>query len=120
VATARLSARCLLDLRFLEVDVLARDGIIFLKNELFGRRTRVFLRDVEESGSSRRQQLDLLSYGLGHGSRLGKMRRDVGDGGRTIRAKFPVSRCTKCHRARDQGAPKAAGIGVVKRQLSIR
>jgi hypothetical protein len=71
-------AACLLNLCFFELDVLARDGIIFLKNELFSRRARIFLRDVEESSSGRRQQLNLLSNGLSHGSRLvEKLRRNA-------------------------------------------
>jgi hypothetical protein len=45
----------LLDLRFFELDVLARDGIILLENKLFSRRARIFLRDVEESRAGRRQ-----------------------------------------------------------------
>jgi hypothetical protein len=50
VSSAILAAR-LLDLRFLELDVLACDGIVFFENKLLGRCARILLRDVEEPGS---------------------------------------------------------------------
>ena len=57
----------LLDLGFLELDVLARDRIIFLESEFLGLRAGVLLRDVEIAGVGGREQLDLERGGLGHG-----------------------------------------------------
>jgi hypothetical protein len=62
----------LLDLRFLELDVLARDRVVLLENQLFCRRARVLLRHVEEAGAGGRQELDLLRYGLSHGEEPSK------------------------------------------------
>jgi hypothetical protein len=59
--------KTLLDFRFLEIDVFANDGIVFLEGELLGLRPRVLRRHVKEAGVSRGQQLDLDIGGLGHG-----------------------------------------------------
>jgi hypothetical protein len=67
IAAALRARRGLLDFRFLELDVLARDGIVFLENKLFRRRAGVLFRDVEKASPGRRQQLDLLGNGLRHG-----------------------------------------------------
>ena len=56
----------LLNLRFLEVDVLARDRVVLLEREFLSRRARVLLRHIEEARSSTADQLDLLRCGLGH------------------------------------------------------
>src|SRR6185437_9852752 len=56
----------LLDLRFLEDDVLARDGIVFLQLELLGLGPRVLLGDVIESGLGRADELDEDGIGLRH------------------------------------------------------
>jgi hypothetical protein len=56
----------LLDLRFLELDVLAGDGIVFLESKLFGFGASVLLGDVEIAGVGGRQELDLERGGLGH------------------------------------------------------
>src|SRR5690606_15797295 len=58
----------LLNLRFLELDVLAHDGVIALEHKLLRRRARVLLRHVEKAGSSAREQLDFLGDLLGHWS----------------------------------------------------
>src|ERR1700735_936682 len=63
---AKLKVR-LLDLRFLELDVLARDRIIFLERKLVGLGAGVLLGDVEIAGVGGREQLDLERGGLGHG-----------------------------------------------------
>jgi len=55
-----------LDLGFLEFHVLLDHGVILFEHELFGAGARVLLSDVEEAGAGCRQQLDLLSDGLGH------------------------------------------------------
>ena len=51
--------KILLDLAFLELDVLAHDRIVLLENELLRLRARVLLRDVEEAGVGRRVEADL-------------------------------------------------------------
>src|SRR6185312_2561773 len=104
--------RRLLNFCFLELDVLTRDGIIFLENELFRRGPRIFLCDVEKSSASRGQQLDLLRNGLRHGGCLRRKSRQklFGDGGRNIRAKLYMSRWRQGRSAVDRGAPKAAGM----------
>ena len=60
------SAERLLDLRFLEVDVLASDRVVLLEAELIGGRSRVLLGDVEKSRACRAQELDFLRYRLCH------------------------------------------------------
>src|SRR5262245_48995656 len=60
--------RKLLDLRFLEGDVLARDGIVLLELELLGRGARVLLGHVVVAGVRRAHQLDQDRVGLGHRS----------------------------------------------------
>jgi len=54
----------LLDLRFLELDMLAHDGIIFLEAELLGLGPRILLRDVEETGVGRVTSLILTVVGF--------------------------------------------------------
>jgi hypothetical protein len=61
----------LLDLRFLELDVLARDGIVLLERQLIGFRPGVLFGDVEEASVSGRQELDFDGCGLGHNDLLG-------------------------------------------------
>ena len=56
----------LLDLRFLELDVLAYDRVILFENDLFSRRAGVLLRDIEETCAGGRQQFDLLGGRLSH------------------------------------------------------
>jgi hypothetical protein len=69
----------LLDLGFLEFDVLARDGIVFLEDELFRLGARVLLGHVEIARIRRGQELDLDHGGLGHRSfRLSEKRNRPG------------------------------------------
>jgi len=56
----------LLDLRFLELDVLARNRVVLGLCHLFRHRAAVLLRYVEEAGVSGRQKLDLDRRSLGH------------------------------------------------------
>jgi len=56
----------LLDLGFLEVHVLASDGVVLLEAELVGGRSRVLLGDVEETRARGAQELDFLRYRLCH------------------------------------------------------
>ena len=56
----------LLDLGFLERDVLAHDRIVFLHFHLAGVRARVLLRHVEIPGVRRGHEPDLDGVGLGH------------------------------------------------------
>ena len=57
----------LLDLGFLELDVLFGDRIVLLEHQFFGARTWVLLGDIEEACACSREELDLLGDGLGHG-----------------------------------------------------
>src|SRR5690349_11815779 len=56
----------LLDLRFLELDVLARHRVVLLQRQLLGHGPGVLLGDVEVAGVRRRVQADLDGGGLGH------------------------------------------------------
>ena len=57
----------LLDLCFLEDDVLTRLGVVFAKLELFRRRLGIFLCRIEIAGPRRALELDQYATGLGHG-----------------------------------------------------
>src|SRR5690606_21271225 len=57
----------LLDLGFLELDVLLGNRVVLGLGHLVGERTAVLLRHVEETGVSRRQQLDLDGRSFRHG-----------------------------------------------------
>src|SRR5689334_11539739 len=56
----------LLDLGFAEFDVLARDRVVLLLDQLFGHGARVLLGDVIEAGVGRRHELDLDGDRFGH------------------------------------------------------
>jgi hypothetical protein len=56
----------LLDLRFLELDVLARDRVVLLLDQLVGHGARVLLGDVIEAGIRRGNELDLDGDRFGH------------------------------------------------------
>ena len=58
---------CLLDFSFLELDMLAHDGVIFAERHLFRDVARIFLGHVEEARVSGAEQLDLDSGWLRHG-----------------------------------------------------
>src|SRR6185437_272404 len=62
----RPEAGALLDLRFLEDDVLASDRIVFLQLELLGLGSRVLLGDVIKPGVGRADELDENGIGLRH------------------------------------------------------
>jgi hypothetical protein len=57
----------LLDLGFLELDMLTHDRVIFAKRHLFGDVARVFLGHIEKTGVSGADQLDLDRGWLRHG-----------------------------------------------------
>ena len=57
----------LLDFGFLELDMLAHNGVIFAERHLFGDVARVFLGHVEEARVSGAEQLDLDRGWLRHG-----------------------------------------------------
>jgi hypothetical protein len=61
------AAAGLFDLGFLELDMLARDGIIFAKRQLFRLVARIFLGDIEKAGVSSADQFDFHSGWLRHG-----------------------------------------------------
>src|SRR5215471_13907527 len=65
--TASGDRKPLLDLGFLELDMLARHGVVFLDRHLLGHGARVLLRHVEIAGVGRRDELDLGRDGLSHG-----------------------------------------------------
>src|SRR4029077_1714523 len=56
----------LLDLRFLELDVLARDRVVLFLDQLVGHGARILLGDVIEAGVRRRNELDLDGDRFGH------------------------------------------------------
>lgn len=56
----------LFDLRFLELDMLAHNRVVFGFCHFFRHRAAVLLRYVEEAGVSGRQKLDLDRRSLGH------------------------------------------------------
>src|SRR3954466_12751328 len=58
----------LFDFRFLELDVLARDGIVFAEGHLLGDVPRILLGHVEEAGVGGADELDLDRGRLGHDS----------------------------------------------------
>src|SRR5262249_26488046 len=64
--TRRRPAAALLDLGFLEDDVLARDRVVLLELELFRRGARVLARDVVVAGVGRTHELDHDRRLLGH------------------------------------------------------
>src|SRR3954462_1723632 len=57
----------LLDLGFLELDMLLSNRVVLGLRHLVRHRTAVLRRDVEETSVGRRQKLDLDSGSLGHG-----------------------------------------------------
>src|SRR5215468_4251644 len=61
-------AASLLDLGFLEDDVLARDRVVLLELKLFRRGARVLARDVVVAGIGRTHELDHDRRLLGHGA----------------------------------------------------
>ena len=58
--------RRLLNLGFIELDVLANDGVIFAESQLFRLIARVFLSDIEKAGVSGAEQFDFYSGWLRH------------------------------------------------------
>src|SRR5436305_297955 len=56
----------LLDLGFLEFDMLAHDRVVLVEAQLLGLGARVLLGDVKEAGISRADELDLDGGRLGH------------------------------------------------------
>src|SRR4029434_7354408 len=66
VRSVRNGLATLLDLRFLELDVLARDRVVLLLDQLVGHGARVLLGDVVEAGIRRGNELDLDGDRFGH------------------------------------------------------
>jgi hypothetical protein len=65
-AFSHQQAESLFDFCFSECDVLASNRIIFPEFELFGLRTRVFLRDIEIASIRSTQQFDDDRVSFGH------------------------------------------------------
>jgi hypothetical protein len=61
------AASGLLDLGFLELDMLTHDGIIFAERHLFSDVARIFLGHIEKARVSSAEQLDLDRGWLRHG-----------------------------------------------------
>ena len=57
----------LLDLGFLELDMLAHDGVVFAERHLFGDVARVFLGHIKKAGVGGADELDLDRGWLRHG-----------------------------------------------------
>src|ERR1700712_2688171 len=57
---------CLLDLGFLERNMLAHDGVVLAQLQLAGLRPGILLRDIEIAGVGSRYQLDLNRVAFGH------------------------------------------------------
>src|SRR5436305_3673306 len=68
-ASAPWRGRGLLDLGFLELDVLADLRVVLPQGELLGRAARVLLGRVEVPGAGRAHELDQHRSGLGHDER---------------------------------------------------
>src|SRR6185503_13704910 len=66
--TTGLAARASLDLGFLELDVLARDRVVFAEGHLLGDVPGILLGYVEEAGVGGADELDLDRGRLGHDS----------------------------------------------------
>src|ERR1700682_2259977 len=90
VRTARSAAPPLLDLGFFVGDVLAHHRIELAYFHLVRMQPLVFHRDIEMTGSGRRQQFDFLTHGL----TLRSARR--GRAGRRARLRGPSSRWGAC------------------------
>src|ERR1700749_3236587 len=70
----------LLDLGFAEFDVLARDRIVLLLDQLVGHGARILLGDVVEAGIRRGNELDLDGDRFGHGFRTSDVWESSGAG----------------------------------------
>src|SRR5262249_46212937 len=64
------STAMLLDFGFAEFDMLARDRVVLLLDQLVGHGARVLLGDVIEAGVRRGHELDLDGDRFGHGLNL--------------------------------------------------
>src|SRR3954469_24015379 len=64
---SRQKPRSLLDLGFLEFDMLARDRVVLLLDQLVGHGARILLGDVIEAGVCGGDELDLDGDRFGHG-----------------------------------------------------
>src|SRR5262249_56501493 len=62
----RKNGRPLLNLRLLELDVFAHDGVVLLEHEFLRARAGILLRHVEEARAGSRDELDFLRDRLGH------------------------------------------------------
>src|ERR1700755_3030467 len=90
----------LLDLGFPEFDMLARDRVVLLLDQLVGHGARILLGDVVEAGVRRGHELDLDGDRFGHGGSLKKRkiwRRPIGP-------HSAGNLATKRHKSRFSGA----------------
>src|SRR5688572_3110705 len=63
----RAARKILLNLRFLEVDMLAHDRVVLAHGHLLGLVARVLFGHIEEAGVGGADELDLDGCRLGHG-----------------------------------------------------
>src|SRR5262249_43087767 len=102
------AGRALLDLRFLELDVLARHRVVLLHRQLLGLGPSVLFGDVEIAGVGARDELDLDGRGLRHGcapndgpSNDGRPREARPKSRRTLAGKAPKSTVISLRRRSD-------------------
>src|SRR5262245_25225095 len=69
-ASVNIASAILLDLGLTELDVLARDRVVLLLDQLVGHGARILLGDVIEAGVGRGHELDLDGDRFGHGGSL--------------------------------------------------
>src|SRR3954471_16781609 len=89
--------RRLLDLGFLELDVLAHLRVVLAQRELLCRLSRVLFGRVEEAGAGGAHELDQNRAGLRHGRASSK---SVGDWPRNIGAAIVLSRIAQARALR--------------------
>src|SRR5436190_10250689 len=69
------ATKALFDLRFLELDVLARDRVVLPQAQLLGLRARVLLGHIEKARVGAADELDLDGCRLGHRTIPGSEKR---------------------------------------------
>src|SRR5687768_15162137 len=94
----------LLDLRFLELDVLARDRVVLAEAHLLGLVPRVLLGHIEEARVGRADELDLDGCRLGHRAypKCLKRRERRFEAARSLAQMAGVAEIVKVTRARNR------------------
>jgi len=94
----KLAGNDLLDLGFFELDVLARNRIVFLEDHLVRERARIFLGHVKETGARSALELDLYGCRLSH-------RTPPWSGGRNLNFRHRMS-----SQSTGRGAPRHLNV----------